>query len=449
MKLHPAFVQNMQLLLADEASLFLNAIELPSNTAIRINERKASIDVFNENKHPISWCDNAFLLEKRPSFTKDVAFHQGMYYVQEASSMILHAVCKQLFPNPSQLKILDMCAAPGGKTTLLSSYFYGNNNSIVANEIDGKRNNILVENVCKWGLDNVLVTKNKSHTFLHLPELFDFIVLDAPCSGEGMFRKDKFAQEQWNEKLVWHCAQMQDELLQHALCTLKTGGYLFYSTCTFNTTENENHLRKLIESNSVECVKITLKQDWNISVQTIDGVESYKFLFHKSVGEGFSFFVIKKTAKYNLDFISSSKIERTINWNDFPEQSYIDEKRTYIQIENEIYAVPDSMVELLNVLKYYLKIEYIPTHIATYKAHKLIPNQALALSIHFNKKQFAHIPLTEAEALKYIALQTFAISNTDKEFQIVTYQDIPLGFIHNLGNRFNNLYPKTWRIRSL
>lgn len=438
----------MKIILENEYNEFIDSINKKAITSVRTNNKKSFLG-FNENEK-IPWTENGFYLQERPNFTLDFNFHLGKYYVQEPSSMILQSICKQLFPNPLNLKIADLCAAPGGKTTLLSDYFYGNNNYIIANEIDPKRNSILQENVMKWGLDNVLVCKNKLEDFQHLNNYFDLIVLDAPCSGEGMFRKDNFAIEQWNMNLIKQCSYIQQNALKSAISALKCGGYLIYSTCTYNAIENEEKLNYCIENFDVENIQIQLDAKWGFI--TKNSTEKYitKAFPHNVQGEGFSFFVVKKISnrgtndKYNFKLNGSIITNKLIPTEKF---SFSDE-RLIIEYKDNIYSCPKNWFDEIKKLNTILYFTYFPTRIGKLKANKIIPHQAYLLSIHSNPN-FECIEIENENILKYFATQTFAINNQNKAVQIFQFNNNNIGFINNIGNRFNNLYPIEWRIKKI
>lgn len=214
----------------------LEALNQTAPVSVRLHplKQKAAL-TFSEK---IAWCEHAFYLKERPSFTLDPLFHAGCYYPQEAGSMVLDTVLKQL-DLPSEPSILDLCAAPGGKSTLIAS-FLNNNGLLVSNEVIQARARILTENTTKWGYTNTVVTNNDPKDFERLNEFFDVIVVDAPCSGEGMFRKDLKARDEWSEENVQICSSRQKRIVMDVWDSLKPGGFLIYSTCTFNSAENED-----------------------------------------------------------------------------------------------------------------------------------------------------------------------------------------------------------------
>ena len=232
------------------------ALDTVPPTSIRVNPAKWAGPL----AHPIPWCTTGRYLERTPSFTFDPLLHAGAYYVQEASSMLVEQAVKATGLADTDVLALDLCAAPGGKTTHLASLLT-KGSLVVANEIDRKRQSVLQENLWKWGAANTVITGSASPDLQGLPETFDLILLDAPCSGEGMFRKDPFAREQWSPALVEQCASTQRGIIEHAWNALRPGGFLIYSTCTWEEAENEQQLAALVEIGA-ECVPVPLDPTW-------------------------------------------------------------------------------------------------------------------------------------------------------------------------------------------
>ena len=249
----------------------------------------------------VPWCPNAYYLSQRPSFTFDPSFHAGAYYVQEASSMFVWHVMKELIGSDTEKKVLDLCAAPGGKSTLLASYF--TKCMVVANEVIKSRAAVLVENITKWGADNVIVTNNDPSHFQSLPGYFDVMVIDAPCSGSGLFRKDPDAIDEWSEDNVQLCSQRQQRILADVLPALKEDGLLMYSTCSYSEAEDEAIADWLVTEMQMESKTLQVPVDWGI-VETLSPqkhASGYRFYPDKVKGEGFFIAVFQKKA--STDFI--------------------------------------------------------------------------------------------------------------------------------------------------
>ncbi len=221
---------------ASQADALFAALGTESPTSIRLNPYKIDKPI---DESPVGWSKYGFYLPQRPSFTLDSDFHAGAYYVQEASSQFVgHILASR---NVEGARVLDMCAAPGGKSTLYST-LVGLEGLVVANEINRARASVLADNARKWGLGNIVVCNNRPEHLAQFESWFDVVAVDAPCSGEGMFRKMDGAVEEWSVANVAMCAQRQKEILDNAWLSLKAGGVLLYSTCTFNHDENEGVL---------------------------------------------------------------------------------------------------------------------------------------------------------------------------------------------------------------
>lgn len=237
------FTENLRTHFPEKAETILNALSSPPAVSLRINPAKLN----DGPGQTVPWCPFGRILDQRPSFALDPLFHAGAYYVQESSSMALWQIVKELGLNSQPLKALDLCAAPGGKSTLLLDALHPES-LLVSNEVNPGRNKILVENLLKYGRTNWVSTQADVRWFQKNGHSFDLILLDAPCSGEGMFRKDEFARQQWSKKLVEECAFTQAGLLSAAAGLLNEGGYLIYSTCTLNRRENEDNIARILQS---------------------------------------------------------------------------------------------------------------------------------------------------------------------------------------------------------
>ncbi|MCX6273854.1 MAG: RsmB/NOP family class I SAM-dependent RNA methyltransferase, partial [Bacteroidetes bacterium] len=290
MKFPSPFVSRIESQLQGESKLFFDSLQEDPPVSIRINPKK-KIE-FGEEKIP--WCSTGFYLDKRPSFTLDPLFHAGCYYVQDSSSMFLEQVFLQLGLSDRKLLILDACAAPGGKSTHLASLM-SEDSLLVSNEVIGSRITVLKENTIKWGYPNVLITNNDPSAFSSLENLFDVILVDAPCSGEGLFRKDHNAMEQWSESNCEISASRQQRILTALLPALKPGGLLIYSTCTFNPKENEENVKWLCENSGMECIELAINDDWGIKKVKDKNCSGYAFHPHHVKGEGLFISVLKKT----------------------------------------------------------------------------------------------------------------------------------------------------------
>jgi 16S rRNA C967 or C1407 C5-methylase (RsmB/RsmF family) len=272
---------------------FINVHESAEQvTSIRVNSKKFQLSNSRFQIENVPWCDTGYYLESRPSFTMDPLFHGGAYYVQEASSMFLWYALKNVADVNARLRIIDVCAAPGGKSTLLTSLFP--NSLLISNEVIKSRAAILVENITKWGSENVVVTNNDPSAFTKLEGYADIIVVDAPCSGSGLFRKDPSAAEEWSIDNVQMCAKRQHRILEDVLPALKENGLLVYATCSYSAAEDEQIMQWLVETQQMENVPLTVPAEWNIVETKIADAVGYRFFPDKVKGEGFFISIFRK-----------------------------------------------------------------------------------------------------------------------------------------------------------
>ncbi len=436
----------MQASLGDHWSDFFTAHQQPSTLSIRNNPFKPTKE-FSAISIPWATCGR-YLLE-RPSFTLDPTFHAGSYYVQEASSMFLEQAFSQTVDLSKALNVLDLCAAPGGKSTHLLSLI-NQDSLLVSNEVIQSRASILAENIQKWGHCNVVVTNNDPKDFQRLQGFFDVIVVDAPCSGEGLFRKDANAMKEWSEDNVVLCSQRQQRILHDVWPSLKTGGILIYSTCTYNESENEQILKWLKEEFQVESIPLKIKNEWGIVEVEQNSMKGYRFFPHRVKGEGFFISVVRK-----LNDQSESRLHTK---NTFPEPTAAiksrllewilqPEGKKIITRNDRFQFFPRNKSHEIEFLAKNLHLLSAGTYLATAKHDKLIPEHAMALSIELNTANFTSIPLENPDALQYLRKDTLTLVPDKKGFALITCKNIPLGWVNVLDNRMNNLYPSEWRIR--
>lgn len=440
----------------EETKKLSEAIELVSPTSIRINPDKTCKDtsgsVLDEEWDKIKWCKYGRYLKQRPSFTFDPLFHAGAYYVQEASSMYLYNIIKNYIDSP--VVALDLCAAPGGKSTLaLSALPEGS--FLIANEVNRKRCQILAENIVKWGNPNTIVTCNYAEDFHKFSNTFDLIICDAPCSGEGMFRKDENSIEEWSLDNVEICWKRQRDIIKNIWHCLKPGGILIYSTCTYNHYEDEDIVKWVEEELNGERLSLCDEKEWNIT----DG----HFFPHKTTGEGFFVCPIRKLdyLDEDIDNLTSEQtktkkhkitkgIEPIKNNTPIAKElsSYIKnpEDFTIYEEKEEYFAFPKDFLNLLVEAKSNLKVIHSGIKLATTKGKGLQPDHCVALSNTTNKEAFECFELNKEQAIAYLRTEAITI-DAKKGFVLLCYKGIPIGFGKNIGNRVNNLYPAEWKIR--
>lgn len=442
-----AFVNRITEQLGPDSELFFSSLQQPVPVSVRYNERKCSL---NSKHDRVPWCSSGFYLPQRPMFTLDPLFHAGAYYVQEASSMFLEQVVLQHGLHEKKISALDLCASPGGKTTHLASLLHPDS-LIVSNEVIQSRTAALKENVIKWGSGNVVITQNDAADFAALSSFFDLLVIDAPCSGEGLFRKDTAAVDQWSEQNCALCSSRQKRILQDVLPCLKPGGLLVYSTCTYNRAENEENIQWLVNEKGM--------QPEELSIAAFDGVEEhamnpgngFAFYPHKVKGEGFFLAVMKKTEE---EVQRRANDKRTSNFQKLPDEF----KHLYEWVQ------PDAQLTLLNKLDWIwgmnttwkneidrlyrnLHVLYAGVLLAEIKGKEAIPAHALSMYYKLNKTLFPVAELNEQEALNYLRRESVKTTATQKGWMFASFEGVPLGWLKNLGNRTNNYYPVEWRIR--
>lgn len=457
MNLPADFTSYTRSLMGDELFNTLQAaLEQPQPVSIRLNDKL--MPHFAEHiNNVVPWCEEGRYLGKRPNFTFDPLLHIGAYYVQEASSMFVGRAVKEYVKEP--VVALDLCAAPGGKSTHLSSVL-PEGSLLVSNEINRQRAQILAENISKWGNDNVIVTSSQPKDFRHLHQLFDLLLCDMPCSGEGMFRKDEGAIREWSKENVVMCADRQRSILNDCWNCLAPGGILIYSTCTFNTLENEENISWIVNELGAEVLSVPTEESWHITGNLLKGTDFpvYRFLPGRTQGEGFFLAILRKNGeksknrdkKYKEDKKKLKPIagikELMIKAN-----SYINNGEHY-KLSTDgttISAISKDYTGIVCALEKELHILHSGTVIGEIRGHDLIPSQALALSKIFNRERFASQEISYEQAITYLRRESILLDpDTPHGCVLLTYRNVPLGFVKNMGNRTNNLYPQEWRIRS-
>lgn len=412
------FIRQMKDLLGDEAPSFLDAMQTPPAVSVKLNRRKAVTPEAcgYTGLEPVKWCRSGYYLSERPVFTLNPLLHAGVFYVQDASSMIYESIMEKIVPSAldtgDQLRVLDMCAAPGGKTTSMINAL-PDNTLVVANEFVGARAAILKENLMKWGYPDIIVTNSPTKHFAQTGETFDIVAVDAPCSGEGMMRKDETAVKQWNEGLQRQCAALQKEILNDAFAALKPGGFLIFSTCTFNRLENEENVRYLVEELGMQPVDMDFPNAWGIGKGIDSPYPCLRFMPHITRGEGLFACVLRKEGEYR---------EARRQKND----SFARE------LARKVRVIADG----------------IP--LTTVKGRDKVPTTESVLRCGYEPGTIPQAELDEATALSYLRHEAIKLNDEcPKGFVCVRYKNFPLGIVKNLGTRANNLYPSAWRIRNL
>jgi len=396
----------------------------------------------------VPWSNKAWYLPERPSFTLDPSFHAGAYYVQEASSMFLGEVLDQTCDLAKDICVLDLCAAPGGKSIHIQSMITAGS-LLVSNEVIKSRVNVLVENITKSGAANVVISNNDSRHFNSLNQFFDVIVVDAPCSGSGLFRKDPTAINEWSLQNTEHCSLRQQRILADIVSSLKPGGVLIYSTCSYSECENEKISDWIVINHSFTSIPLEVKKDWKIIESvTRQGNAGYRFYPGKIKGEGFFIAAFKKAG---FEHIKKAGIKNKLQLLTQKELNIIKPfinaalSLTYIKWKNDVLALPAGIYKNLEYLKNTLYLKKAGVNIGSIVRDEFIPSHELAvstiLSIHF-----PFIEVGKAQALEYLRRHEFKIETSLKGWVILKYNTLPMGWVKILANRINNYYPKEWRI---
>ena len=425
-------------------------------TSVRFNPAKNNHDIikalpFGEGLGgAVPWSSSGYYLPERPSFTFDPLFHAGAYYVQEASGMFLEQALQQTVDLSQPLRVLDLCAAPGGKSTLLQSLI-NKESLLVSNEVIKSRVTILEENMTKWGAANVVITNNDPAHFARLENYFDVIVIDAPCSGSGLFRRDPEAINEWSENNVQLCSQRQQRIIANVWPALKQNGTLIYSTCSYSSEEDEHILDWMNEEFKVKGVRLQTEKEWKVieTIATNHQAYGYRFYPDKVKGEGFFIAVLKKqdggafaglkSIKDNLEKLSNSEAAIVKPWLQEAVDLILFKQKT------SIIALPSCLQKEMAVLQSALYIKKAGVTAGKLAGKDLIPDHQLALSTIISKN-IAHITLNRQEAIQYLRKEEMRIDTTHKGWALVVYEGNNLGWIKILPNRFNNYYPKEWRI---
>ncbi|MCM1076916.1 MAG: rRNA cytosine-C5-methyltransferase [Bacteroides sp.] len=404
----------------------------------------------------VPWCSRGLYLDERPRFTADPMFHQGCYYVQEASSMFHAYIVEQLTKDmTSPIRLLDSCAAPGGKTTAaIDSLPEGS--LVVANEYVPSRAAVLRENIIKWGYPSCVVTRGDTMSFRKLKDSFDIVIADVPCSGEGMMRKDEDAVAQWSQGLIRDCAMRQREIIDNLWPSLKPGGHLIYSTCTFNRSENEEMVSHIINELGGESVEIDIDSRWGIAPGIDTEAHCYRFMPGCLRGEGLFVAVIRKAGESRHEKFpqrkdrgdrnkASQQLSEASSWLSADARS---EFEVYVS-DDRINAFPRIHSDMLRRIKKEIDVIHEGVLIGNIKGKNVVPSQSLALSPLLRPDAFPTCGLDRETALSYLAGEAVCLpDDTPRGLILTTYADRPLGFAKNIGRHSNNLYPTPWRIKS-
>lgn len=446
---------------AETAALVEALTEEAPGVSIRLNPLRA-VDMSGDGvAERVPWCPLGRLLPTRPRFILDPLLHMGAYYVQEAASMFLWHALTVALEGMSPARVLDLCASPGGKSTLARSLL-PDDCTLVANEVVPARTAALVENLSKWGHEGVIITSASAEAFAKCGPVFDVVICDVPCSGEGMFRKSEEAVEQWSMEKVLRCQRLQREIVRSAWQALKPGGRLIYSTCTFNPYEDEDNVDWICSELGGETIDLQPSPDWHILPAQHACQHSYHFLPHRTPGEGFFLSAIWKRDANLVGTVLDPRAPHTRacrerdarSDNPYPavtSEWVMPEADIYVDYRHRpcVFALQHRPL-LSFIFKKGVKVLQAGLPFAELRGgNKWVPLQPLALSRHLDKEAFPQVELSVEEALNYLRGNSLILpASTPRGYTLLTYQHQPLGFANNIGARANNLYPNQWRIRN-
>ncbi len=442
------FIAQMESLLGkSELVAFLESLRTQAPVSIRLHPLKNSAFASVEDK--VAWCPLGRYLNERPVFTLDPDYHSGAYYVQEAASMCIWQAMEQMIQNTDDVKILDLCAAPGGKSSLIAAYLKGQG-LLVSNEVIKSRSQILRQNIVREGWSNIIATCNDPADFKVLGSYFDVVFVDAPCSGEGMFRKDKNAIGHWSIDAVQQCTMRQKRILSDIFPVVKPGGYIVYSTCTFNEEENIRQVSWMTKAHALKSIPMDISHFSGIIPMYLDECIGYQFLPHRTRSEGFFISILQKGNEEQSS--SNIKPKKTIMRATKEEQSYF--KSWNINKLNGIYKnhlsklmfFPEKYVADAEKMLSSHYVIHCGLEIGAIKGIDLVPSHELA---YFPEtKNFFNVwQVSKGEALKFLKKDISDTSNLTPGWQLVCYGGNGIGWIKNIGTRLNNYLPQEYAIR--
>ncbi len=423
----------------ERAEVAVDAFHEPASVSVRVNPFKIGKPIdfaksnFGQDVQNVPWSPFGFMLEQRPVFTLDPLFHCGCYYVQDSSAMAVGGIFRELLPRCGDcfrpVRVLDLCAAPGGKSTDLAAslrFAFGDNFLLVSNEVIRSRASVLADNMALWGDPNVIVTSVDPKAFAKLEGFFDIIVADVPCSGEGMFRKDARAVQDWSESTVNLCSTRQKRILADVWPALRRGGTLVYSTCTFEDAEND----AMIEWAAEELGGVVSEHDYS----------SFPGVIPTRTGG----LLVPGFVKGEGQFVSS--LVKSIGAEDYrlsgkPPVGPVEKRKG-----NLLIHIPQAIVREVSALE---QLRPIQTGVAKgeLKGRDMVPSADWALSLVCPEDQYPVVDLDRETALKFLHRDCIFLKDAPQGFVMVRFEGHPLGFVKNLGVRCNNLHPQGRKIK--
>lgn len=448
--MNEAFVASLEEAIGkDRLEQALDGLSKPASVSVRLNpSKKEGVHLpILEGAVQVPWSEHGFLLKERPVFTLHPLFHSGVYYVQDSSAMFVGEAVRKALPqievDDRPVRVLDLCAAPGGKTTDLAASLraaFGNRFVLVANEVMHNRATILADNVGRWGDPNVVVTSADPKAFARLEGFFDLIVADVPCSGEGMFRKDEEAVAQWSPDTVALCASRQRRIVADVWPALRSEGIFVYSTCTFNKEENDVNTRWICDELGAE--NIGVPTGYEGLIKTSEGCSLVPGFVP---GEGQFCSALRKTK--GPQSLGLKPLKNKPDALQSMVQKYFDIPVCTKQKGDMIIAVPAVIAAEAELVASTLPVIASGCAVGQLKGRDLVPDEDLALCTALRKDAFETASVDKPTALAFLHKDPIVLPDAPKGIVMCLYKGVPLGFVKNLGNRTNNLHPQSRRIR--
>lgn len=438
---------------SEKALVAFSAFDSPASVSVRRNPFKEGTC---PEGRPVPWCRHGYILPERPLFTLDPSFHAGAYYVQDSSSMFVGHAFRELLrrfdmPSGRPVRVLDLCAAPGGKTTDVAASLreaFGDGFILVSNEVMKARVGVLADNVALWGDPNVVVTSDDPRAFASLEGYFDIVIADVPCSGEGMFRKDEEAQRQWSEDNVALCAARQRRIVADVWPSLAKDGIFIYSTCTFNRQENDGNVEWIAGELGAEM--IFDKDGLEAGPEVIRTEHGYSLVPGHVEGEGQYCSALRKTG----DSFTGNADVRGSRSGKAKSQTIPEHLKEMLTTDvllkmrgDTVIALPTALGPEVAVLEQHLHIVASGCALGVMKGRDFVPDADLALSLMFDQNAFPCADVDRNTALAFLHRDAIRLDGYPKGYVTIRYEGVPIGFVKNLGNRCNNLHPQSRRIR--
>lgn len=414
-----------------------------STTSIRVHPRKGQ-HISPPEGEGIPWIPNGYYLKERPTFTLDPAFHAGAYYVQDAGSMLLHWVLEQIpLKSKEEIRILDLCGAPGGKSTLIAEWLDGEG-LLHANEVIQSRAQILAKNLSKCGYANVIITQLDPKDIGNLEQYYDIIIVDAPCSGEGMWRKDPKTMDEWSVEHVHLCAARQERILEATYPALAPDGFLIYATCTFNDLENIQQIEHICAKTDLQSISLSPPEAWKLISIDKNGHHGIQCLPGTTKGEGLFIALLqnhttasKEYKAFKKDYLKRDALRLIAPFINEEAQSF-----PYIKSRSDLlFLIPPLVIDLYHFIKQKNKVIRTGLLAGKLTNRLFIPSHELVLSLYLNN-DIAAYEMSKEEALSFLRKELHKINHSQKGWLSMNYLGLPIAWSKNLGNRINNYLPK-------